>query len=123
MGQETMTTGYIYIVTYAGDDERFKILDNLYKIGVAKDIKQRLSHTENQSTYLFAPVSLVQSFEIQNIDAMKMESYLHHVLADKRIELTTISPQGKEVSIREWFIVTLEEVQQIITKLIIDLQS
>lgn len=123
MGQETMTTGYIYIVTYAGDDERFKNLDNLYKIGVAKDIKQRLSHTENQSTYLFAPVSLVQSFEIQNIDAMKMESYLHHVLADKRIELTTISPQGKEISIREWFIVTLEEVQQIITKLIIDLQS
>ncbi len=33
------TTGYIYVVKYAGTDNRFLELDNLYKIGVATDIK------------------------------------------------------------------------------------
>lgn len=123
MGQEVVTTGYLYVVKYAGDDQRFKKIDNLYKIGFAKDLKQRLSHTESQSTYLFAPVTLVQSFEIQNVDARKIETYLHHVFADKKVELTTTSPKGKEITINEWFIVELYEIELIINQMIVDLQK
>ncbi|MFZ7176018.1 GIY-YIG nuclease family protein [Streptococcus hyovaginalis] len=117
------TTGHIYVVQYAGQDTRFLEMNNLYKIGVASNIQKRLANTVNQATYLFAPVRLVQSFEIQNMNAKKVEKYLHDVLADKRVNLTTISPTGKTVEATEWFIVDLEEIQIIMTKLIVDLQK
>ncbi|HFI0454041.1 TPA: GIY-YIG nuclease family protein [Streptococcus suis] len=95
------TTGYIYIVKYAGNDSRFTELDNLYKIGVATDIKKRLSNSKNEATYLFAPVHLVASYDIQNVSANKLEKYLHDTFSDKRVQLETLSPTGKKISVNE----------------------
>ncbi|HFI0424475.1 TPA: GIY-YIG nuclease family protein [Streptococcus suis] len=111
------TTGYIYIVKYAGNDSRFLELDNLYKIGVATDIKKRLSNSQNEATYLFAPVHLVASYDIQNVSANKLEKYLHDTFSDKRVQLETISPTGKKISVNEWFVVELEEIDRKINEL------
>lgn len=111
------TTGYIYIVKYAGNDSRFTELDNLYKIGVATDIKKRLSNSKNEATYLFAPVHLVASYDIQNVSANKLEKYLHDIFSDKRVQLETVSPTGKKISVNEWFVVELEEIDQKINEL------
>ncbi|HEM3717275.1 TPA: GIY-YIG nuclease family protein [Streptococcus suis] len=111
------TTGYIYIVKYAGNDNRFLELDNLYKIGVATDIKKRLSNSQNEATYLFAPVHLVASYDIQNASANKLEKYLHDTFSDKRVQLETVSPTGKKISVNEWFVVELEEIDQKINEL------
>lgn len=112
------TTGYIYVVKYAGDDAEIKSLDNLYKIGRAKDVQKRLANTINESAYLYAPVQLVESFEIQNMSTEKVETYLHHVFSDKRLVLKSQSPTGKMVESREWFIAPLEEVKREIYKII-----
>ncbi|MGV3022596.1 GIY-YIG nuclease family protein [Streptococcus suis] len=120
LGEETAqyhTTGYIYVVKYAGTDNRFLELDNLYKIGVATDIKKRLSNSPNEATYLYAPVHLVASYEIQNVSANKLEKYLHDAFSDKRVQLETISPTGKKVSVTEWFVVELEQIEQKIYEL------
>ncbi|HEM5299695.1 TPA: GIY-YIG nuclease family protein [Streptococcus suis] len=120
LGEETAqyhTTGYIYVVKYAGTDNRFLELDNLYKIGVATDIKKRLSNSQNEATYLYAPVHLVASYEIQNVSANKLEKYLHDAFSDKRVQLETISPTGKKVSVNEWFVVELEQIEQKINEL------
>ena len=98
-------------------------MDNLYKIGVATDIKKRLSNSQNEATYLFAPVHLVASYEIQNVSASKLEKYLHDAFCDKRVQLETISPTGKKVSVNEWFVVTLDEVEEVIHHLIVKLQK
>lgn len=123
MGEKRITTGYIYVVKYAGKDDRFLNMDNLYKIGYAKNIKQRLSNTANESTYLYAPVHLVTSFEIQNLEARKVESYLHHALADSRLILSITSPTGQEITVNEWFAVSLEEVKELVQKMVFDLQG
>ncbi|MFH0394886.1 GIY-YIG nuclease family protein [Streptococcus sp. A34] len=120
LGEETAqyhTTGYIYVIKYAGTDTRFLELDNLYKIGVATDIKKRLSNSQNEATYLYAPVYLVASYEIQNVSANKLEKYLHDAFSDKRVQLETISPTGKKVSVTEWFVVELEQIEQKIYEL------
>ena len=122
MGEKHITTGYIYVVKYAGKDERFLKMENLYKIGYAKDITKRLSNTENESTYLYSPVKLVTSYEIQNIDARKVETYLHHALADKRLELSLISASGKEITVNEWFAVSLDEVSKLVQEMVVQLQ-
>lgn len=126
LGEERVnyhTTGYIYVVQYAGQDQRFLEMTNLYKIGVANNLEQRLANTVNEATYLFAPVQLVQSFEIQNMNAKKVEAYLHHALADKRVEFVTDSPTGKEVRVTEWFIVDLAEVEQVLNQMVVDVQK
>ncbi len=120
LGEETAqyhTTGYIYVVKYAGTDNRFLELENLYKIGVATDIKKRLSNCQNEATYLYAPIHLVASYEIQNVSANKVEKYLHDAFSDKRVQLETISPTGKIVSVIEWFVVELEQIEQKINEL------
>lgn len=122
MGEKHITTGYIYVVKYAGKDERFLKMENLYKIGYAKDIEKRLANTENESTYLYSPVKLVTSYEIQNIDARKVETYLHHALADKRLELSLISASGKEITVNEWFAVSLDEVSKLVQEMVVQLQ-
>ncbi|MCO4527516.1 YeeC-like protein [Streptococcus infantarius subsp. infantarius] len=122
MGKKHITTGYIYVVKYTGKDERFLKMENLYKIGYAKDITKRLSNTENESTYLYSLVKLVTSYEIQNIDARKVETYLHHALADKRLELSLISASGKEITVNEWFAVSLDEVSKLVQEIVVKLQ-
>lgn len=120
LGEEVsnyQTTGYIYVVKYAGTDSRFTELDNLFKIGVATDIKKRLSNSQNEATYLFAPVQLVASYEIQNISANKLEKYLHDSFAEKRVQLDTVSPTGKMVSVNEWFLVSIDEIDATINEL------
>lgn len=121
LGEEAskyQTTGYIYVVRYAGNDSRFTKLDNLYKIGVATDIKKRLSNSQNEATYLFAPVHLVASYGIQNVSANKLEKYLHDAFSDKRVQLETISPTGKTISVNEWFVVDLDEIERQINKVL-----
>lgn len=125
LGEEVsnyQTTGYIYVVKYAGTDSRFTELDNLFKIGVATDIKKRLSNSQNEATYLFAPVQLVASYEIQNISANKLEKYLHDSFAEKRVQLETVSPTGKTVSVNEWFLVSIDEIDVIINELFTKIQ-
>ncbi|CQR25843.1 YeeC-like protein [Streptococcus varani] len=123
MGEKRITTGYIYVLKYAGTDERFLKMDNLYKIGYAKNIKQRLSNTVNESTYLYAPVRLITSFEIQNLEARKVELYLHHALENHRVMLSLTSPSGREITINEWFAVRMDEVTELVQKLVFDLQA
>ncbi|WP_449452977.1 GIY-YIG nuclease family protein [Streptococcus suis] len=126
LGEEVpkyQTTGYIYVVKYAGKDKRFLELDNLYKIGVATDIRKRISNSQNEATYLFAPVQLIASYEIQNISANKLEKYLHDTFSDKRIQLETVSPTGKKISVNEWFVVELEEIETTIHNIIVKLQQ
>ncbi|WP_127058638.1 GIY-YIG nuclease family protein [Veillonella ratti] len=118
----SITTGYIYVVKYAGNDTRFLKMPNLYKIGFAKNIKQRLANSINEATYLFAPVTLVCAFEIQNVDARKVENYMHHMLASNRLDLSLIAPNGKNVTVKEWFIINLEEIHSIINEMIVKLQ-
>lgn len=120
MGQG-LTTGYIYVVKYAGQDPRFLAMKNLYKIGFAKDIHQRLRGTDRQSTYLYAPVQLVASYELKNCDAKKVETYLHHVFATKQIMLSVTGANGRAVTVREWFLVDLEEIDQSINQMVVEL--
>lgn len=125
LGEEAsdyLTTGYIYVVRYAGEDRRFCEIDNLYKIGVATDIRKRLSNSHNEATYLFAPVQLVASFEVQNMSAAKLEKYVHDSFQNRRVQLETLSPTGKRISVNEWFIVPLEEIEETINRVVVGLQ-
>ena len=117
------TTGYVYVVKYAGEHQDLRNINNLYKIGYTKNLKNRFNNTENESTYFYAPIELVATYEIQNLSASSVENYLHKVFANQRLITTVKLGNGKYVEAKEWFVVPLEEITDAINKMIVSLQQ
>lgn len=123
LGETFVTTGYIYVARYAGHDDRFKVIPNLYKIGFATDLHRRLANTEREATYLFAPVRLVRSYEIHSVNAQLVEKTIHHYLQAKQLKLSLLDARGEEIVPKEWFVVSLEEIDLVINRIMNNLQS
>jgi len=115
------STGYVYVVKYAGEDRQLSNLHNLYKIGYAKDVKRRLANTSNEATYLFAPVKLIAKFDVQNLSAKKVEKYLHHVFEDCRLQVDMTAPNGKKIDATEWYVMEFERIEEEINRMVTSL--
>ncbi|WP_288572701.1 GIY-YIG nuclease family protein [uncultured Weissella sp.] len=114
------TTGYIYVLKSLSKDPEISKISNLYKIGFTNNkIEQRLENAKNEITYLNAPVQLVLSAEIKNINAQLLERTLHHVFKDKQV----IFQDDKFKKATEWFIISLDDIEVKINKIISDLQK
>lgn len=72
---------------------------------------------QKRRTYLYAPVHLVASFEVQNFSARKLETTLHHYFSDKQLEVELTAPNGENFVPKEWFLVSLDEIQEAIYKI------
>ncbi|MDN5466479.1 MAG: GIY-YIG nuclease family protein, partial [Lactococcus sp.] len=99
---EEFTTGYIYILKSLSSDPDISKLNNLYKIGFTRnDVQSRISNAENDVTYLNAPVRIILSAEVKNVNAQLLERTLHHIFHDKQI----IFQDGNFKKATEWYIV------------------
>lgn len=114
------TTGYIYVLKSLSTDPEIMKLENLHKIGFTRDsMESRIANAKNDMTYLNAPVRIVMSAEVKNINAQILERTLHHVFADKQIIF-----QNRELRCAtEWFIVPLEEIEEKINNIVASLQK
>ena len=99
------------------------VISAAWEIGYTKNLKNRLNNTENESTYFYAPIELVATYEIQNLSASSVENYLHKVFANQRLVANVKLGNGKYVEAKEWFVVPLEEITEAVNKMIIALQQ
>jgi len=104
----------------------------IHKIGVTGGkVETRIADAENQATYLLAPVEIVATYRLHNINRTKMENIFHRLLSGVQLDLTIEDRFGKPVKPREWFVVPLnvidEAVERIrdgtITELVYDAQT
>lgn len=56
------------------------------------------------------------------MNANKVETYLHHVFADCRLEMDMTAPNGKEINATEWYIVDFESIQEAINEMTTQVQ-
>lgn len=76
-------TGYIYVVKSLSKDPQIASIDSLYKVGfTAGSVKKRIANAENEPTYLYAPVKLIEQFQVINLSAKSLETAIHHALAN-----------------------------------------
>lgn len=114
------TTGYIYVLESLSNNLEIKKIQNLYKVGFTRtDIESRISNAENEVTYLNAPVRLVLSAEIKNVNAQKLERILHHSFENRQL----VFQDGQYKKATEWYIVPIEEIQNKINEIITNLQK
>lgn len=119
---EYLTTGYIYVVKSLSANPDISKYDNLYKIGFASEsIEKRIRNAENEATYLYAPVKIVATWEVQNFSARKLETTLQHRFIDKQLQISVPTVNGKMENPKEWYIISLDEIEATINDIIVKL--
>lgn len=113
-------TGYIYVArTLSKEPSLAKIRKSAVKIGVTKNpVAVRVANAEKDPTFLFAPVDIVNTFTLHNLNPRKVEETLHAFFGEVRLKIKTKDRFGNDVSANEWFLVSPKTVSQAVEKLI-----
>ena len=115
---EDKVTGYIYILSSLSGNPVVKKEKNLYKIGfTTNSVEQRIANAENDPTYLMAPVKIVATYKVVNMNSQMFEDLEHQLLMPVQFQVTVFDEQGKEHQPQEWFVVPLPVVDVIIKKI------
>ena len=111
-------TGYIYVLSSLSDDPAVKAEKNLYKIGfTTNDVEQRIANAENEPTYLMAPVKIVATYKVVNLNSQKFEDLVHQLLMAVQYQVVVYDEKGIAHQPQEWFIVPLPVVDVMIKKI------
>lgn len=118
---EDQQTGHIYILRSLSDNPF--IAENrsvIHKIGVTSgSVEKRIAGAAKDPTYLLAPVEVVETYKLANINPHKLEQLLHKFFASARLDLDLKDRFGFAVEPREWFLLPLpviEEAVELLTK-------
>lgn len=115
---EDKVTGYIYVLSSLSDDPTIKEEKNLYKIGfTTNSVEQRIANAENDPTYLMAPVNIVATYKVVNLNSQKFEDLVHQLLKPVQYQVIVYDDKGIAHQPQEWFVVPLPVVDVIIKKI------
>lgn len=119
---ENTVTGYIYVVrTLSKDPGLSKIRKSAVKIGVTKNpVAVRVANAEKDPTFLCAPVDIVSTFTLHNLNPRKVEETLHAFFGEVRLKIGAKDRFGNDVTANEWFLITPHAVKQAVELLISD---
>lgn len=113
------TTGYIYILSSLSINQDIANQPDLYKIGfTVNSVEERIANAVNDPTYLMAPVKIVASYKIFNLNSHLFESLIHQVLDSAQLQISIKDNAGKIYHPKEWYVVPFEIIELIINKIL-----
>ena len=91
----------------------------LHKIGVTgrSNVAARFSDARNDPTFLLADVEVVATYDLYNINRVKLENLIHRVFDPARLDIEIKDRFGKPVVPREWFLVPLFIVNEAVERI------
>jgi hypothetical protein len=117
--EDDVSTGSIYVLR--SQSKLPFIVENrsvIHKIGVTSgDVKSRIANALKDSTYLLADVEIVAIFKLANIKPKGLEALLQKFFSSARLDLELMDRFGTPVKPREWFLVPLEVIEDVIEKI------
>ncbi|MFR9545929.1 MAG: GIY-YIG nuclease family protein [Rikenellaceae bacterium] len=116
--EEKHITGSIYVLKSHSTDPALSPYLYLHKIGfTTRSVEERLAHAEKDSTYLKAKVTIAAEWKIANIKASQIESDLHRLFAESRLDIK-VGEGSESAAPDEWFDVPLSLIKNAIHHLI-----
>ena len=114
-----LQSGTIYVLRSKSDHPDVAAHRELiHKIGVTGgSVETRIAQAVTDATYLLAEVEIVATYKLFNINRAKLENMLHRVFAPARLDLVIEDRFGTPVRPREWFLVPLHVVDQVVEKI------
>ncbi|MFN9026940.1 MAG: GIY-YIG nuclease family protein, partial [Akkermansiaceae bacterium] len=112
--------GYVYVLR--SKSENPFIVENrkvIHKIGITSgSVKKRVANAAKDPTYLLAEVDIIETYKVSNMDLTKLEKLLHKFFDVARLDVQLKDRFGFDVEPREWFLVPLPIIEEVIEKLI-----
>ncbi len=117
--QDDQPSGTIYVVRSKSNHPMVAAhRDVVHKIGVTNlKVEQRIAGARLQPTFLMADVEVVATYELYNISRTKLENLIHRVFSPARLEITIEDRFGQPVTPREWFLVPVFIIDEVVEKI------
>lgn len=112
-------TGTIYILRSKSEHPLIaEYKDVLHKIGVTgSDVQARIAQAKIDPTFLLAEVEIVATYKLININRTRLENLLHRFFSNARLDLEIHDRFGNPVKPREWFLVPIDVIDEVVHKL------
>jgi hypothetical protein len=92
--------------------------DLIHKIGITGgSVEARISGASNDATYLLADVEVIATYKLYDVNRPKLEALIHRVLNSVRYEVEIPDRFGTPVRPREWFMVPLPVIDEIVVRI------
>lgn len=117
--EEDLASGTVYVLRSKSDHPVVKEhRDVLHKIGVTGgSIKKRIANASHDPTFLMADVEIVATYELFNINRAKLENIIHRFFDPARLDIQITDRFGQPVVPREWFLVPLFIIDEVVEKI------
>lgn len=116
---DDLASGTIYVLRSNSQFPLIKQNRNMiHKIGVTGgSVEKRIAGAKHDPTYLMDDVEIVATYELYNISRTKTEKLLHRVFRKAQFDAKIIDRFGKAIYPREWFLVPLPIIDEVIEKI------
>jgi len=92
--------------------------DLVHKIGITGgSIEARIAGAADDATYLLADVDVVATYKLYDVHRSRLEALIHRVLSKVRFDAEIPDRFGKPVRPREWFLVPLPIIDEIVARI------
>jgi hypothetical protein len=92
--------------------------DVLHKIGVTGGkVETRIATASLDPTFLMAEVEVIASYQLYNINRVKLENIIHRVFDPAQLDIEIKDRFGNPVRPREWFLVPLFVVNEAVERI------
>lgn len=91
----------------------------IHKIGVTGGkVETRIANASHDATYLLADVEIVATYKLAGVNRTKLEGLFHRIFASAQIDLTIQDRFGQPVKPREWFLVPLHVIDEVVQRIV-----
>jgi hypothetical protein len=119
LAEEDTESGTIYVLRSKSELPEIKSNAKLlHKIGVTgNDVEKRIGNPRIDPTFLMADIEIVATYELYNINRKKLENLLHSFFDNARLNISITDRFGNPVFPREWFLVPLFIIDEVVNKI------
>lgn len=112
-------SGTVYVLRSKSDHpEIASRRDLIHKVGVTGGkVPRRIANARLDPTYLLTDVEVVTTYTLYNLNRAKLENLLHRILEPARLAITLTDRFGNPVSPREWYLVPLFIIDEVIERI------
>ena len=119
INEDDAQVGFIYVARSRSDHAFIAANRELiHKIGVTGgDVKARVANARKDPTYLLADVEIVATYQLANVNRVKLEALLQRIFGGARLDLELKDRFGDQVEPREWFLVPLTVIDEAVQRI------
>ena len=116
---EGSETGTIYVLRSLSDHpDVAKNREIIHKIGVTGgQVEKRFANAQKDPTFLMAPVEIIATFQLIDINRIALENLIHRFFAPARLDILIQDRFGDPVRPREWFVAPLSAIRDAVGRM------